>query len=71
MSHSDSGIVVRSEGEGAVVITGVEIPYWDLVILITKVVLAALPACILLALILGALGTVFGGIFAGLAGARP
>lgn len=56
-------------GASPVVITGIKIPFGDLVMLIMKVILASIPAYILLVIIFMMLAATFGGFFAGLAGA--
>ena len=66
MSYSDGGVGVRPVGDGRVVITGVQIPFGDLVMLILKLVLASIPAYIILFIIFAIVGTIFGGIFAGM-----
>jgi hypothetical protein len=58
----------RATGSNNVVITGVNIPFGELVGLILKVMLASIPAYIILFIIFGILATVFGGLFAGLIG---
>ena len=68
MSYSDPGVNTRPAGDGRVVITGVQIPFGDLVMLIIKVVLASIPAYIILFVIFMILGVIFGGMFAGLMG---
>jgi hypothetical protein len=49
-----------------VVITGVQIPFISLIWLMTKIILAALPAAVLAGLILFMLGSFVGGVFSGL-----
>ena len=70
MSYPDDGpgMTTRGVGEGRVVITGVQIPFGDLVVLIIKLVLASIPAYIILFIVFGILAAVFGGIFGGLMG---
>jgi len=58
----------RATGSNPVVITGVNIPFGELVVLILKVMLASIPAYIILFLIFAFLTAVFGGLFAGLVG---
>jgi len=69
MSYSDGGIGARPVGEGRVVLTGVDIPFGELVLLIIKLVLASIPAYIILFILFAIVGTIFGGIFAGMMGA--
>ena len=68
MSYPDSGVDVRPVGDGRVVITGVQIPFGELVVLILKLVLASIPAYIILFIIIAIVGAIFGGIFAGMTG---
>lgn len=56
----------RAAGSNHVVITGVNIPFGELVVLILKVMLASIPAYIILFIIFSILMTVFGGLFTGL-----
>jgi hypothetical protein len=58
----------RATGSNNVVITGVNIPFGELVGLILKVMLASIPAYIILFIVFGILAAVFGGLFAGLIG---
>jgi len=53
---------------GGVVITGVDIPFGDLVTLIIKVILASIPAYIILMIIMLIIMAIFGGIFGGMMG---
>lgn len=69
MSYSDGGVGVRPVGDSRVVITGVQIPFGELVLLILKFVLASIPAYIILFILFAIVGTIFGGIFAGMMGA--
>jgi hypothetical protein len=69
MSYSDSGVGVRPVGDGRVVITGVQIPFGEMVMLILKLVLASIPAYIILFIIFAIISVIFGGVFAGLMGA--
>lgn len=66
MSYPDSGVGVRPAGDGRVVITGVQIPFGEMVMLILKMVLASIPAYIILFILFAVLGMIFGGVFAGL-----
>jgi hypothetical protein len=68
MSYSDQGVTSRPAGDGRVVITGVQMPFGDMVMLIIKIVLASIPAYIILFIIFLILGTIFGGMFAALIG---
>lgn len=68
MSYSDGGVSVRSVGEGRVVVSGVDIPFGDLVVLIIKMALAAIPAYFILFGLAAIVGVVFGGIFGGILG---
>lgn len=68
MSYSDSGVGVRHVGDSRVVITGVDIPFGEMVVLIVKVALASIPAYIILFILFAILGMIFGGIFAGMLG---
>ena len=58
----------RAAGENRVVITGVDMSFGQLVVFILKVMLASIPAYILLFIVFAILAAVFGGMFAGLAG---
>lgn len=58
----------RAAGANRVVITGVDMSFGDLVVFILKVMLASIPAYIILFIIFGILAAVFGGLFAGLIG---
>jgi hypothetical protein len=49
-----------------VVITGVDIPFGELVMLILKVMLASIPAYIVLVIIFVIFAAIFGGIFGGM-----
>lgn len=53
---------------GGVVITGVDIPFGDLVVLIIKVMFASIPAYLILFVIFSIIGVVFGGLFAAMLG---
>jgi hypothetical protein len=53
-------------GDNRVVVTGVDIPFGDLVVLIIKFVLASIPAYIILFIFLMIISAIFGGLFAGL-----
>lgn len=55
-------------GANRVVITGIDMSFGDLVVFILKVMLASIPAYIILFLIFAVLAGVFGGMFAGLMG---
>ena len=50
------------------VVTGVDMSFGDLVLFILKVMLASIPAYIILFILFAILATVFGGLFAGLVG---
>lgn len=69
MSYTDPAVNTHSAGSGRVVITGVDIPFGELVVLIIKFVLASIPAYIILFILFMILGAIFGGIFAGMMGA--
>jgi hypothetical protein len=71
MSYSDSGAGMRPVGDTRVVITGVQIPFGELVLLIIKLVLASIPAYFILFILFAIVATIFGGVFAGLMGAGP
>ena len=62
------GVTTRPGASGQVVITGVQIPFGDLVVLIIKVVLASSPAYIILFILFAILGGICGGIVGGLMG---
>ena len=68
MSYTDPAVNTRPAGDGRVVITGVQIPFGEMVMLIIKMVLASIPAYIILFIIFMILGAVFGGLFAGMMG---
>ena len=55
-------------GPNRVVITGVEMSFGDLVVFILKVMLASIPAYIILFIIFSILFAVFGSVLAGLVG---
>jgi hypothetical protein len=67
MSYQDPSVATRPAGDGRVVITGVQIPFGEMVMLIIKVVLASIPAyiilCIIFFILLLILGTIFGADF--------
>ena len=46
-------------------IVGINIPFWDLVVLLVKLSLAAIPAVIILAILWGIIGAFFVGLFTG------
>lgn len=50
------------------VITGIDIPFLDLVKFFVKASLASIPAAVILMIIFAVLGGIFGGIMAGLMG---
>ncbi|HEX9938371.1 MAG TPA: hypothetical protein VGB15_14645 [Longimicrobium sp.] len=63
--------MAESYGVGApnrVVVTDVQIPFGDMVLLILKMMLAAIPAYILLFIVFSVLFAIFGGVLAGLMG---
>lgn len=68
MSYPDPNVTTRPAGDGRVVITGVQIPFGEMVMLIIKMVLASIPAYIILFIIFLILGTIFGGMFAAMMG---
>jgi hypothetical protein len=43
----------------SVVLIGLEVPFWDLVVLLIKVALAAIPATLILAMVLAAITLAF------------
>ena len=49
--------------ETKVKITGVDIPFWDLVVLIVKIALASIPALFVVWFVFMLFGLVFGGMF--------
>ncbi len=49
--------------EAKVKITGVDIPFWDLVVLIVKIALASIPALFVVWFVFMLFGLVFGGMF--------
>jgi hypothetical protein len=51
------------ENRAEVKITGVDIPFWDLVVLIVKIALASVPAIFILWFVFAMIGMLFGGIF--------
>ena len=51
------------EEKNRVIITGIEIPFVDLVILLVKLALAAIPAIMILSVVFGVLSALFGGFF--------
>jgi hypothetical protein len=67
MSYPDD-FSTRPVGEGRVVITGVQIPFGDLVVLIIKLVLASIPAYIMLIIFIAMLAGIFRGVLGGLGG---
>lgn len=69
MSYSDGGVNVRPVGDQRVVITGVQIPFGEMVLLIIKLVLASIPAYFILFVLFFLLATIFGGIFGAMFGA--
>lgn len=54
-----------SNGRQEVVVTDIKIPFLSMVVLLVKWALAAIPALIILFLIFGVLGAIFGGLFHG------
>jgi len=46
-----------------VIISGINIPFLDLIVLLVKLALAAIPAIILIVFIFTAFGSLFGGMF--------
>jgi hypothetical protein len=68
MSYSDPNVTTRPAGDGRVVITGVDMPFGDMVKLIIKMVLASIPAYIIIFILFLILGTIFGGMFAAMMG---
>jgi len=46
-----------------VIISGINIPFFDLVILLVKLALVAIPAIVLIYFIFAVFGSVFGGMF--------
>lgn len=67
MSSSDPTTGYRPS-QTAVTITGIDIPFGDLVVLIIKLALASIPAYLLLMvvamIVMGIFGTLFGGFLA-------
>lgn len=57
------------DNRSRVVITGVDIPFGEMVMLILKVMLASIPAYIILVIVFVTLAAIFGGIFGGMMGA--
>jgi len=55
---------------GRVVVSGVDIPFGDLVTLILKVMLASIPAYIIMLILFSILFGIFGGMLMGLGGMR-
>ncbi len=51
------------ENSRKIVISGIDIPFLDLVFLLVKIVLASIPAMIIVYFIFALLATLFGGIF--------
>lgn len=68
MSDPVNGVGMRPIGDGRAVITGVQIPFGEMVMLILKIVLASIPAYIILFIIFAIVGAIFGGIFSGMMG---
>lgn len=70
-AHADpyAGAAGYPAGPGRVVVTGVDIPFGELVMLILKVMVASIPAYIILFIFAIIFSVIFGGIFAGLIGA--
>ena len=54
-----------------VAIADIDIPFWRMVMIIIKWSFASIPAIIIISIIFGILGAVFGGIIAGLTGHIP
>ena len=46
-----------------VIVSGLDIPFWDLVWFMVKLALASIPALFIIYLIFGMLGMLFGGFF--------
>jgi|GEM_PF-2962634 len=66
--RSSGAVFATTAGPSQVIIRGVDIPFGDLVVLIIKVVLAAIPAYIIIFILLAILGSIFGGLFAAVLG---
>jgi hypothetical protein len=69
MSYSDGGTGARPYGDSRVVITGVQIPFGELIVLILKIALASIPVYLVMAVLFMMFAGIFGGIFAGILGA--
>jgi len=52
-----------SENRQEIVVVDVKIPFWSMVVLVVKWAIAAIPAAIILFLLVGVLMSVFGGTF--------
>lgn len=59
----DRGVDPRDRG---IVITDIDIPFWRLVAIMIKFVLAAIPAYLVVAIIIGGIVLLVGGLFGGL-----
>jgi hypothetical protein len=60
--------IPMSVPDNRVVVTGVQIPFGEMVVLILKFVLASIPAYIIMMVIMMVIVGIFGGIFGGLMG---
>ncbi|WP_457595761.1 hypothetical protein [Hydrogenimonas sp.] len=59
------------KSENEVKITGLDIPFWDLVWFMVKLALASIPALFIIYFFFAALGLLFGGIFHALLAPLP
>lgn len=68
MDTSHTPYVSTQSTAGGVRITGIDIGIGDLIILMIKVAIASIPATIILMIVFGIIGAVFGGNLAGIMG---
>jgi len=51
------------EEEKSVIISGIDIPFMDLVVLLIKLALASIPAIVVITVVMSLVSTLFGGMF--------
>jgi hypothetical protein len=61
MSDPDASVRMESDGEYGVVITGIDIPFIDLVVLIMKIALATVPAAFIVGMLFSLVASIFSG----------
>jgi hypothetical protein len=61
-------MMMESEEKKSVIVSGLEIPFWDLVWFMVKLALASIPALFIIYFIFAALGMLFGGFLGWMGG---